>query len=67
MTLVASCIPVAFDVQPDDVRAARLLADRYPELGARDLLHLSVCQRCGVTEMKTYDRALAAAFSRKGR
>lgn len=41
---------------------AREQAHHHPELGARDLLHLACCQRRGVTEAKTYDRGLAAAF-----
>jgi len=46
----------------DDVRLARTLVGRHPGLGARDLLHLSSCQRRQVRRIKTFDRALAEAF-----
>jgi predicted nucleic acid-binding protein len=49
-------------INAEDVRSARLLADSYPQLGARDLLHLAVCRRHAVDRIKTFDRALAAAF-----
>jgi predicted nucleic acid-binding protein len=49
-------------VEADDVFLARNLMDRYPALGARDLLHLASCLRRKVTEIKTFDRALASAF-----
>ncbi|MGH9136919.1 MAG: type II toxin-antitoxin system VapC family toxin [Acidimicrobiales bacterium] len=49
-------------VESDDVTHARSLAERHRGLGARDLLHLACCQRRGVTEIKTFDRQLAAAF-----
>ena len=42
-----------------DVTLARRLHDRYPALGARDLCHLASCRRRGVSEMMTFDRALA--------
>jgi hypothetical protein len=43
---------------------ARALVERYPGLPARDLLHLACCRRREVAEIKTFDRALAAAFGR---
>jgi len=49
-------------LEPGDVSHARSLVQRHPELGARDLIHLASCQRRGVTRIKTFDRALAAAF-----
>jgi uncharacterized protein len=49
-------------VEPADVEVARDLADRYAALGARDLLHLGCCIRRNVQRVKTFDRALAAAF-----
>ncbi|CAN5267141.1 hypothetical protein BH23ACT9_BH23ACT9_14590 [soil metagenome] len=49
-------------VTADDVRTARLYANRHPALGARDLLHLAVCASRDVDELWTYDRGLAAAF-----
>lgn len=49
-------------IEPEDVHAAHGLIERHPGLGARDLLHLACCQRRGVSEIKTYDRALAASI-----
>jgi len=62
LTLAESCIPAVFAIEADDVRAARILADTYQSLGARDLIHLAVCHRHSVKEIKTFDRGLAAAF-----
>jgi len=64
LTLVDSCIPAVYPVDVEDVRAARLLADSYRNLGARDLIHLAVCRRHSISEIKTFDRGLAAAFVR---
>jgi len=49
-------------VEPEDVELARSLVDRYPGLGARDLLHRASCLRRDVTRVRTFDRGLAAAF-----
>jgi predicted nucleic acid-binding protein len=49
----------------DELSAARRFADRHPGLGARDLVHLATSLLRGVTEIWTYDRALAAAFGRR--
>ena len=65
LTLADACIRVVWPVEPEDVRFARLLIDRYPDLGARDLLHLSCCKRRGIDEVNTFDRALSAAFARQ--
>jgi predicted nucleic acid-binding protein len=62
MTLVEACIPLVWDVAAEDVRAAVALVEVHGELGARDLLHLAMCRRRGVTRIRTYDRALRAAF-----
>jgi predicted nucleic acid-binding protein len=64
LTLAESVIPVVWAVEPEDVRFARSLVSRHPELGARDLLHLGCCKRRGVRAIKTFDRALTAAFRR---
>ncbi len=65
LELVESLVETVWSVEPDDVRFARSLVGRHPELGARDLLHLACCRRRGAEEMKTYDRPLAAAFRRR--
>ena len=63
LALVEGCIPVVWSVEPEDVLFARDLAAAHPALGARDLLHLACCRRRGVRGVKTFDRALAAAFA----
>jgi predicted nucleic acid-binding protein len=65
LDLADASIPVVWAVEAEDVRAARLLIGRHAGLGARDLLHLACCQRRGVEEITTFDRALAAAFARR--
>ena len=47
-------------LEQEDVDLARILRERYPRLQARDLCYLASCQRHGVTEIKTFDEALAA-------
>ena len=49
-------------LEQDDVILARQLHDQHPTLSARDLCHLASCQRRGVSEMMTFDQALASAF-----
>lgn len=56
-------LTTVLDVTADDVRAARDLAETTPSLAARDLVHLALCLRHDVTELWTYDRALAAGFA----
>ncbi|MGH3432076.1 MAG: type II toxin-antitoxin system VapC family toxin [Thermocrispum sp.] len=62
LTLVGGLAEV-WPLEPADVWHARALIERHGELGARDLVHLACCQRRGATEVKTFDRALANAFS----
>lgn len=59
--IVERILPI--DLQ--EVLQARDLADQYPQLTARDLLHLSVCRVHKVRELKTFDRNLGAAFAGK--
>jgi hypothetical protein len=63
-TLVDSCIDIVLPVEFEDVRLARVLVDRYSGLRARDLLHLACCRHRNVDQIKTFDRALAAAFKK---
>jgi len=51
-------------IDQDTVLHARNLADRFPELTARDLLHLAVCRTNKIKEIKTFDRNLLTAFNR---
>ncbi len=62
LTLAESCIPRIHPIDGADVKTARVLAEANPQLGARDLIHLAICRRYSVTEIKTFDRALAAAL-----
>ena len=52
-------------IDAETVLHARNLADQHPGLAARDLLHLSVCRRNRIAELKTFDRNLLAAFKMK--
>jgi uncharacterized protein len=45
------------------VLVARDLVSSHPSLGALDLLHLACCVRRGVKRIRTFDRALGAAFA----
>lgn len=61
LTLARSLTDI-WPVEESDVVHARALTERHRGLGARDLIHLACCQRRGVTDIKTFDRALASAF-----
>lgn len=63
LTLAKARIATIWPIEPDDVELARSLADRFPALGARDLLHLASCRRRDVASVRTFDRALASAFA----
>jgi predicted nucleic acid-binding protein len=63
--LAESTVHEVWPIEEEDVRFARSLVQRYLELGARELLHLACCRRRNVTRLKTYDRALSAAFERE--
>ena len=55
------------EVMPIDretVLYARNLIGKHPALTARDLLHLAVCRKHDIKEIKTYDRALSAVFKK---
>ena len=64
LTLAEARVPVVWPVEREDVRLARALVGRFPGLGARDLLHVACCKRRDTGEIKSFDRALAAAFGR---
>ena len=63
LRLVDGTVAEVWPVEAEDVRLARERVERHPGLGARDLLHLACCARRGITEVKTFDRDLAAAFA----
>lgn len=60
---LARDLAIIWPIDDSDARAARDLATTAPGLGARDLLHLAVCQRYGVDALLTFDRSLVAAFA----
>lgn len=62
LDLSQRAIAVTWEIEPQDVLLARSLVDRHPGLSARDLVHLASCKRRQITQVKTFDRALAAAF-----
>ncbi len=62
MTLIDSCIHKVFAIEYEDVKFARNLMVRHPDLRARDLIHLACCQRHGIKKIKTFDRQLASQF-----
>ena len=61
LDLVKRARIVVWPLEREDVVLARQLLDRHPALGARDLCHLASCRRRRVSQIKTFDRALAAA------
>jgi predicted nucleic acid-binding protein len=63
LLLVESSVAEIWPIEAEDVRTARLLIARYPELGSRDLIHLACCRRRNVVSIHTFDRALARAFA----
>jgi hypothetical protein len=65
LLLVRSAVGTVWPVEEEDVRFARLLADAHQGLGARDLLHLACCRRREVRQVRTFDRQLAGAFSKR--
>lgn len=50
-------------ISSETVLHARNLTNTHPGLSARDLLHVSICQLHNITELKTFDRNLQAAFT----
>ena len=67
LELAAKGTDRVISVDPGTVLHARNLADQHPGLTARDLLHLSTCQRNKITKIKTFDRNLNAAFGKRSR
>ena len=62
LQLVHGLIAEVWPVEAADVALARELVDAHPSLDARDLLHVASCKRRDVSQIKTYDRALAAVL-----
>ena len=64
MSLVSRSGVDVWPMEEADVTLGRQLHDRHPALGARDLCHVASCRRRGVSEIMTFDRALADAASK---
>ena len=60
--LVDGSVSEVWPVERVDIELARGLADRYPGLEARDLVHLACCIRHEPHDLMTFDRGLAAAW-----
>ncbi|MDE2804191.1 MAG: type II toxin-antitoxin system VapC family toxin [Gemmatimonadota bacterium] len=60
--LVDGSVSEVWSVERVDIELARGLADRYPGLEARDLVHLACCIRHEPHDLMTFDRGLAAAW-----
>ncbi|HEX6589084.1 MAG TPA: type II toxin-antitoxin system VapC family toxin [Longimicrobiales bacterium] len=63
LELLRGRMGVVWPIEPADVDLAHVMHRTHAALGARDLLHVACCARRGVERVKTYDRALAAAFA----
>lgn len=63
LELVRMSVREVVDIRADDVLHARALVRSHARLGARDLIHLATCSRCGVERLQTFDRRLADAFT----
>ena len=50
-------------LEEEDVTLAWRLHEQHPALAPRDLCHLASCRRRGVSEIKTFDRALGSIDS----
>ena len=60
--LVERCMDDVWPLEKADVTLASDLSSVHAGLDARDLVHLACCHRRGVAALKTFDRALAAAW-----
>lgn len=60
--LVDGSVSEVWPVERVDLELARSLADRYPGLEARDLVHLACCIRHKPRDLMTFDRGLQTAW-----
>ena len=61
MEVLVNARVAVWPLEEADVLLARELYELHPTLSARDLCILASCRRRGVTDIMTYDQALAAA------
>ena len=54
-TLLDALVGSVFAISRDEVEAAREVAERHPELSARDCLHLAVMAANGVSRILSFD------------
>lgn len=66
ISLATGACAEVWPLEEADVTLARMLHDRYPTLGVRDLCHLASCRRRGVREIMTFDQALASVKTSSG-
>jgi len=66
MEVLANARVAVWPLEEADVALARELYELHPTLSARDLCLLASCRRRGVTDIMTYDQALAAAMRPAG-
>lgn len=66
LELVSRAIHEVWSLEPADVLTARQLVGIHPGLSARDLLHLACCRRRKATGLRSFDRALNAAWASTG-
>jgi hypothetical protein len=66
LELATRGIDEIYPVDAETVLHARRLADQIPNLDARDLLHLSLCQLRRIHQIKTFDRNLKSVFGEIG-
>ena len=64
MAVIRAAQVEVWPLEAEDVILARQLHEQYPDLSARDLCHLASCQRRGVSDIMTFDQALASASAR---
>ena len=62
MELVANARVAVWPLEEADVILARELYELHPMLAARDLCILASCRRRGVSDIMTFDQALAAVM-----
>ena len=65
LELALGCMESILPIDSESVLYSRQLAERYPALTARDLLHLAVCHLHKIKEIKTFDRKLLSAAKMK--
>ena len=63
LSLVSGSGMEVWPLEEADVALARQLYERYPTLQARDLCYLASCRRRGVSDVMTFDNALASVFA----